>query len=434
VKRFCLSIVLFLIASFVSCTKDKIDINYDQDRDLSVAAVKAGFKKPASVTTNSRILNDRFGELEPIWELAKEEKTSAGNKCLEVPLKYPNEIRQISNLGKDGAEDLQINPPKLCMVVYLQNGERVTTIKEINPSIEYNRKYRGRIIKESFSGNLFVWSWSGELIGGSFYENGKRLGSISPIKSNESLRIEGVVCDTYTTCSWYATCNENGTNEFIYYSTTTFSSGSSCFPPGNNNHGGGVWGCTSWEKTSSNSYTQCYNTPDPEEPEGPGDGEGSGPSEVDTFQGFPQNPINNQKFTYTNPSGNRTTFTYNSEFKLWMLPEVTFLLARGGQVNLNAPLPPSYNGQVLAAIAAVALPEPTPVGEIVLAGAAVVVTSMYIYDQFVFANYLREHPHLGKCINEYVNCRSEWAFITPCDDCLNKCRAQGSWDYNLCPN
>ena len=66
-KRFCLSIVLFLIASFVSCTKDKIDINYDQDRDLSVAAVKAWFKKPASVTTNSRILNDRFGELEPIW-------------------------------------------------------------------------------------------------------------------------------------------------------------------------------------------------------------------------------------------------------------------------------------------------------------------------------------------------------------------------------
>ncbi|GLU55299.1 hypothetical protein [Dyadobacter frigoris] len=172
--------------------------------------------------------------------------------------------------------------------------------------------------------------------------------------------------------------------------------------------------------------------PDPEEPEGPGDGEGSGPGEVDTFQGFPQNPTNNQKFTYTNPSGVSTTFTYNSEFKLWMLPEVTFLLARGGQVNLNVPLPPSYNGKVLAAIATVAIPEPTPVGEIVLAGAAAVVTSMYIYDQIVFVNYLREHPHLGKCIEYYVRCREDLPSNTPCDMCLHKCRAIAEWDQHQC--
>jgi hypothetical protein len=134
-KRFCLSIVLFFIVSFVSCTKDKIDVLNYQEHDLSVSTVKAWFKKPSFENPNARILSNRFEALEPIWELTKEGKTSAGNKCLEVPLKYPNEVRQISNLGKDGAKDLQINPPKLVMVVYFEKEKRVTTIKEIRPAL-----------------------------------------------------------------------------------------------------------------------------------------------------------------------------------------------------------------------------------------------------------------------------------------------------------
>lgn len=432
-KRFCLSIVLFLIATFVSCTKDKIDIIYDQERDLSVSAVKAWFKKPSFENTNARILSNRFGEIEPIWELAKEERTSAGNKCLEIPLKYTNDVRQISNLGKDGAKDLQINLPKLVMVVYLQEDKRVTTIKEIRPSIEYDRKFRGRIIKESFSGKLLVWTWTGDLIGGSFYENGKRLGSIEPVSSKEKARISGVICEVINECHWSSNCWDHpsmGGQGYppITYGTQTYGTNHSCYVP-DYGHGAGMFGCTSWEQTASYSYTQCYNVPDP------GDGEGSGPGEVDTFQGFPQNPTNNQKFTYTNPSGVSTTFTYNNEFKLWMLPEANYMVARGAQINLYAPLIPSFNGKVLAGIAAVAIPEPTPVGEIVLAGAAVVVTSMYIYDQIVFINYLRDHPHLGDCITVYVQCKTEWNdFNIPCDNCLHNCRAQGLWDYNMCPN
>lgn len=36
-----------------------------------------------------------------------------------------------------------------------------------------------------------------------------------------------------------------------------------------------------------------------------------------------------------------------------------------------------------------------------------------------------------ECINLYVQCKQE-CWVGRCDDCLNKCTAQGKWDYKMC--
>lgn len=430
-KRLFLSITLFFIASFISCTKDKIDLINDQERDLSVSAVKAWFKKPSKVTTNARISKNRFQELEPVWKLAKEQMTKAGNKCLEIPLKYPSETRWMSNLGTDGKEELQINPPKLTMVVYLQNGKRVATIKEVRPSIEYDRKYRGRIIKESFSGKLLVWSWGGDLIGGSFYEDGKRLGSIVPVSGDKTGRTNVVVCEVINECHWSSICFEfpgpgGQGNPPILYGTQTYGRNTTCNVP-DYGHGDGMANCTNWEFTASYTYTECYNTPDPGNPGDPGDGEGSGPGEVDTFFGFPSNPVDGQKFTYVNPSGNRTTFTWYAQCRVWMLPELTALRSAGYAMNFEAPIS-SFEGAIATSVFIAAV-EPSQIGKVILVGAGIVLT-LYVVWQSDYIPYLNTNPHRDQCIEDYEDCVGSG---NDCSTCLHNCVVQGSWPNWMCP-
>jgi hypothetical protein len=432
-KKLLLSTVMLLMTCIISCTDQNKEMFNMSKNALEREAVKAWFETSRSKAgNNDRVNGSRFANLEPIWSLAKDGVTRSGAKCLEIPLKYPNEQRMMTNLGTGGAEDLLINPPKLCMVVYLEKGVRITTIKEIRPSIEYDREYRGRIFKDKFSGKVLVWNWNGELIGGSFYENGKRLGSIEPVSGKGSARTSAVICETVNECHWSSYCYEfagpgGAGNPVIIYGTQTYGYNISCHPPDDYGHRDGMAQCSGWEITATYTYNQCYNTPDP------GDGgEGTGPGEVDTFEGFPTNPSDGQQFTYTNPSGNSTTFTYHGSLRMWMLPEVTALKAQGYFLQI-----PGWNQQFTGALlTAYALPlgfEPTQIGKVVIAGAAVIYAGLYIYSQLTVIDYLRDNPHRQHCITLYERCATNTP-SSPCSSCLQFCNTQGYWDFSNCPN
>jgi hypothetical protein len=422
-KKLILSVTLLVITSIISCTNLKDEILDNSANLLKTEEVKIWFEISSIKPKNKRVKGDRFSNLEPLWKLAKEERTKKGSICLEVPLKYSDDVRWMTNLGTDGREDLLINRPKLTMVVYVNKGERVTTIKEVRPSTEYNRMYRGRIIKDKFSGKVLVWNWSGDLLGGSFYKDGKRLGSISPVEVDKSARTTERICTVYTDCTWSSVCYDHPAMQYpILYGTTTHSTGSSasCSSP-YYGHGDGMFGCTPWELTGSYSHTECYDVEDP------GDGEGGGPVEVDTFQGFPTNPYHGQVVEYEHPNGRKTFFIYDVNFGLWMLPEVNNMRTRDFDIQITAPNL-VFAGGILGVYAIPLAVEPTQIGKIVLGGAALVYAGLYVYDQTTFINYLRSNEHLEHCIRLYsFKCASG-----PCDDCLHFCRQQGYWPSHLC--
>lgn len=432
-KKFLLSVTILAITSIVACTKLNDDVLDPAATSLSPETVKTWFEssgiKPDNKPGNKRGKGERFSNLEPIWKLAKKEQTTSGIECLEIPLKYTSETRWLTNLGKAGKKDLQISAPKLCMVVYLEKGEKVTTIKEIRLSDEYNRKYRGRIFKEKFSGKVFVWNWSGDLVGGSLYENGKRVGSISPVKSDENGRTNERICTTNTSCTWSAVCFDHPAMEYpIIYETTTIGVGSPCSYP-EYGHGDGMFGCTPWEQTNSYSFVECTEVGDPGNP-----GEGSGPGEVDTFEGFPTSPVDGQRFTYTNPNGNSTTFTYNGQFNLWMMPEVTALKNQGFNLERIGTMPPHSTDKILtASVLSIALVEPTQIGKIMLATTGAIIAGLYIYNQLTVIDYLRENPNTEHCISLYTKCATNTP-SSPCSTCLQFCNTQGYWDFYNCPN
>ncbi|MBT0813176.1 hypothetical protein KIH41_17975 [Litoribacter ruber] len=167
---------------------------------------------------------------------------------------------------------------------------------------------------------------------------------------------------------------------------------------------------------------------------GDGGGGGSGtlePIEVSEF-GFPLNPIHGQKYTYNYLDGRKVTFTYNEQLCGWLMPEFQSLLDNGYSISSNNL--PNFNGQIITAIALPAFAEPTFIGEIILTGAIIYVTSIYVYD---LGTYLlateSKLENLDHCMNLYVACTENTPYA-PCGDCLKYCDTNEHWNFFDCPD
>ena len=146
----------------------------------------------------------------------------------------------------------------------------------------------------------------------------------------------------------------------------------------------------------------------------------------DAPRNLPSNPKDGAVVYVKGKDGKTTRLVYNKEYGAWVMPELTKLLSSNDfEIDLSAPV---FNGAILTALAPVALAEPSPAGEIILAGATVVAGVVYMYN---LAQYYTYSGDLEHCIDLYdKRCDSR---KYPCDQCLHFCRAQGYWDYRNCP-
>lgn len=83
---------------------------------------------------------------------------------------------------------------------------------------------------------------------------------------------------------------------------------------------------------------------------------------------------------------------------------------------------------ILTAIALPAIAEPTFFGEMILAGAAAYVATVYVYDLITWTSQHTNYDNHDFCISIWLRCYGQ-----QCGTCYNYCRAQGYWPDYMCP-
>lgn len=189
-----------------------------------------------------------------------------------------------------------------------------------------------------------------------------------------------------------------------------------------------VW----WVTASSSEYLYSYCC----EETGGGSPGGGGSSEppvpINSFTGFPANPIDGQTAIFTDPYGSIVEFTYSSSLNVWLMPELQALKEIGN--TLTIPNMPTFDpGSILTSVALPALIEPSFFGEIILSGAALYVSSVYVYSLIVWISERERLEDNVYCNMYYVPCVGSGSQL-PCDDCLHYCIVQGVWDAARCPS
>jgi hypothetical protein len=141
---------------------------------------------------------------------------------------------------------------------------------------------------------------------------------------------------------------------------------------------------------------------------GPGGGGTTEPPvPIDSFSGFPANPIEGQAVVCIDSYGYPVEFTYSASMGVWLMPELQALRDLGN--TLTVPNMPTFDpGHILTSIVLPSLIEPTFFGEAVLAGAAAVVATVYVYE---FVRWVSVKDRLDT--NEYCSglCAMQTIFL-----------------------
>jgi len=273
-----------------------------------------------------------------------------------------------------------------------------------------------------FSGDVSIVNLDNTIVSKSSYQNGKIV-----LKDNSNGRT--LNCSNTSLFDWQVVCS----SVIGCYTEITVTNIEIC----DNNYGSG-----SSENNDSNEPSGGGTSPsDPNEPTpiGPGDPAALDPVNISYYL-FPLNgedDINNPQDGMKAQDSYGVIYTYNADLDAWLLPEVQNLLENNGKLAFyghNDLEPPKFDGQVLAAIAIVAVAEPTVVGEIVLGAATVGVAIIFVYKlaDYAIESYMRDH--LDHCQRLYARCDEEYrGYGHDCGSCLHYCRAQGEWDFLNCP-
>ncbi len=165
---------------------------------------------------------------------------------------------------------------------------------------------------------------------------------------------------------------------------------------------------------------------------GAGGGGGTGSiSPINSFKGFPANPINGQVFVYVSDTNVRTEFTYNTNLTIWLAPEVQILVDQGYSLAYETQ-PPSFDPScILSAFAIPALVDPTQVSKVVIVGTAIVLTTVYVYEFAKWAKS-RQNDREALCQSYLVPCLNDYYYYD-CRSCYNYCINEGQWYESLCP-
>ncbi len=175
-----------------------------------------------------------------------------------------------------------------------------------------------------------------------------------------------------TSVSYVAVYTQAGTSYKQFSITTT------CVPSGGNGGGGGGGG-----------------------EQGGGSGGGVGGtgarimvnrvlSTVSTNSQLPSNSSDGQTVYIKNKDGSLTELVYVKELDAWLMPELIFMHYDGRtRIESNR----SFNGRVLGAAGALALMEPSPIGEVVWAAAATAYVAIYAIDLLRHPNVYNAPPN-----------------------------------------
>ena len=285
---------------------------------------------------------------------------------------------------------------------------------------------------KNFTGNLSFQSIQGQLIYSSEYVNGNR---VSTDSNEESGRVK--YCETYFDITWTVVSVNSGDLSLEYVTEMTITEYEICYEDGvgggsyggiiggGSGDGGGGSGGGSNGGSSSGGDASVSPDPDPEIPI-------IDPEDISYYLrpvingDDVNNPYNGMKAT----DANGVVYTYNAEINAWMLPDITILLNNGYQFQNGQT--PNYGGNIISTVAIIAIAEPTPVGEIILAG---FIIGVFVYELYEVST--AEYPNEA-CLDFYEECQiwnTNYGSSLDCSGCLTLCYQTqiGKWPFTICP-
>lgn len=161
---------------------------------------------------------------------------------------------------------------------------------------------------------------------------------------------------------------------------------------------------------------------------------------------LPANPANEDIFVVIDPvTGETFDLTFLQNYLSWLSPEL-YAALHSTLMYLNIASPqalPNFSGdsRVLTTMTAVAIVEPSAVGEVVVAATFSVIAIIYIVRAADFFMNLtpRVIARRNMCAEGYAICVDVYSHIPfgpfneySCQNCLERCNTNGFWDFGRC--
>lgn len=304
------------------------------------------------------------------------------------------------------------------LVVVEKDGEQHSYILRYIPEKEWIKTKPRRGGFGNFTGVVEIVSMEGEVQESNSYKNGKVI-----INGTDNSNGRVADCVTYYQLEWTEVCVDG---YGCWVSEVNYSQHTVC------TGGGGGGGYTGGGDPSGGGT-------DP----GIGGGGGGGvtpigggdpgvgdPIDVSYFL-IPVNRGDNLSQPYhgmTATDNNGVVYTYDATINAWLLPDLQILVDNGYNFNFNNQFVNDFDGQILSTVTAIALVEPTPIGEIIVGGVLLVI---FIYQ--VYEITTEGHNDYEICQILYEQCQGRNRGYGQCYDCRDECNSsQGAWPFYKC--
>lgn len=209
---------------------------------------------------------------------------------------------------------------------------------------------------EEFTGEMIITDLEGDEIGRSYLTDG-----YSPGAEEEATNGRIASTDCYVVPYYVSVYYEGGSSHRLDYTEVwCFSSGSSGGSGGGECCAGGGGGGSGNGAAAKIAVNRALAT-------------------VSSNSGLPSNPRDGQSVYIRNKDGSVTELVYIKELNAWLMPELV-ILHYNGKFEIEGDNGPTFNGEVLGAMGALALAEPSPVGEVIWVAAATVYVTVYAID------------------------------------------------------
>ena len=284
---------------------------------------------------------------------------------------------------------------------------------------------------EIYSGYVEITKSNGDLLSKLYYKNGNPDFSTYESKISKRGRVD---CNEIFYFEWTEASSQYGT----HVSETTLTSEIHCFAVDDEPE-------TIDAGPSSGGGGSCSGSNSGPTPIGGGNSGVLEPIDIAYYlePAEEKNSIDNPYDGMQARDSNGVIYTYDAELGAWLLPELENLLENENFeiVWKNDKKPdfekPEFNTAILTAIAIPALAEPTPVGEVVLGGATVVVGVIFVYQlaDYTIRSHLRNKENVrDHCRRLFELCTGKYAQKNMlCSTCQQFCIAQEYWDFLNCP-
>src|SRR5687768_2070816 len=185
-----LIVPLLLGLTFYSCTKteDPDELKGTTASTLTLEQAQNAFQaqtKLAGKQFISKLVPSSTFNL-PQWEKALLKSGANKIEYWRIPLKSPDSQRRILYSYDRLTKELkQLQLPSPWLLIYRDSAKQIRVL--VQQTIPNTSGYQGgseTMTNSNFSGRVKLYDWSGKLVGGFRYENGKRIKRIIPKNAN----------------------------------------------------------------------------------------------------------------------------------------------------------------------------------------------------------------------------------------------------------